>query len=244
MEQQTEKPVFLVAIPYMAAKDDLCLLVMSVLPGIMICFMVVKMDLYQREPIIPLFFGVFCGALLTIPAVWIEEWVHRDLFSEMPAAWTLWFKAFIGVALTEEMLKFLVVYFLYFKQPFFDEPMDGIVYCVLVGMGFVSVENFFYAERFGIESIFIRLFSAVPLHLVAGLIQGYYIGLAKFQTAKRKEYLATAILASLLIHGTYDLLIFQNWSDWLFVLGVFSVYLCLFYSGKLVKDHLDNSPFR
>jgi len=69
--------------------------------------------------------------------------VHRDLFSEMPAAWTLWFKAFIGVALTEEMLKFLVVYFLYFKQPFFDEPMDGIVYCVLVGMGFVSVENFF-----------------------------------------------------------------------------------------------------
>jgi len=48
MEQQTEKPVFLVAIPYMTAKDDLCLLVMSVLPGIMICFMVVKMDLYQR----------------------------------------------------------------------------------------------------------------------------------------------------------------------------------------------------
>jgi RsiW-degrading membrane proteinase PrsW (M82 family) len=49
-------------------------------------------------------------------------------------AWRWWRKA----------ANFLVLRYYSFTRRSFDEPLDGIVYSVLVSMGFATVENVFY----------------------------------------------------------------------------------------------------
>jgi len=36
----------------------------------------------------------------------------------------------------------------------------------------------------------------------------------------------------------------QNWTKWLSSIGAVSIYLCLYYLGDLLREHLENSPFR
>lgn len=152
--------------------------------------------------------------------------------------------AYGTVALNEELFKLLAFMVGAFPWRFFNEPMDGIVYAVLVSMGFATAENILYIHRFGAETILLRAFTAVPAHLVFGIIVGYYAGLAKFAEGKKINILLYGFGLAVLLHGTYDLLILQKSSDWLIVLASVALYLCLFYCGELVRTHLHNSPFR
>ena len=52
-------------------------------------------------------------------------------------------------------------------------------------MGFATMENISFANRFGLETVLLRAFTAVPAHLVFGVVAGYYVGLAKFDHARR-----------------------------------------------------------
>ena len=63
----------------------------------------------------------------------------------------------------------------------FNEPMDGIVYGVVVSLGFATLENFYYvyllADYFETTSLALavsRAFSAVPAHAVFGVFMGYF----------------------------------------------------------------------
>lgn len=183
------------------------------------------------------------GGAMTMPAISLERWAFSSIGGSGDV-YSIVFLAFGIVALHEELLKFLVLRLYVFRGSFFNEPIDGIVYAVLIAMGFATMENFSYASRFGAQTILLRMFTAVPAHLVFAIVQGYFMGLAKFRQARRGHLMAMGLGLSVWMHGIYDFLIFQNWSDWLFVLATLSLYLCLFYSSKLIKAHLDDSPFR
>ena len=49
--------------------------------------------------------------------------------------------AFGVVALSEELAKFLFLRYFIFKYRAFDEPYDGIVYAVMIGMGFATFKT-------------------------------------------------------------------------------------------------------
>jgi RsiW-degrading membrane proteinase PrsW (M82 family) len=210
-----------------------------------ISYLIFRIDNYEREPFIPLAICFIAGALLTIPAVVVEKKVFFEV--ETPGSKSIFSSfllAFIVVAFHEELLKFLALRFIAFPRSFFNEPLDGIVYAVLVAMGFAAMENLAYADRFGVETIFLRSLTAVPAHLAFAIVQGYYAGLAKFNPARRKFLLAKGLGLAVLLHGSYDFLIFINLSDWLFVLATLALYLCLFYCSMMIQRHLENSPFR
>ena len=147
-------------------------------------------------------------------------------------------------ALAEEAAKFMVLLVLVFPRRFFNEPMDGIVYAVLIAMGFATLENIVYADRFGLPTVLVRALTAVPAHLAFAIVQGYFAGLAKFDPKNRDRLLAKGLGLSVLLHGTHDLLILQGWSKWLVALGTFALYLNLFFLSKLVREHQEGSPFR
>ena len=70
-----------------------------------------------------------------------------------------------------------------FNKLEFNEPMDGIVYAIMVSLGFATVENIFYVYNHPgqeIQVAIMRMFTAIPLHAVCGVILGYFVGLAKF----------------------------------------------------------------
>jgi RsiW-degrading membrane proteinase PrsW (M82 family) len=222
------------------------LVLTAVIPGLLICYVVFRLDKYEREPFLPMLYSFLLGTLITLPAVFIE----MGAFSlDQHMDFLLWLKPFLLayfiIGLGEELLKYLVLRFYAFPRPFFNEPLDGIVYAVLIAMGFATAENLMYAERFGMETVVLRVFTAVPAHLVFALVQGYYAGLAKFQTGeKRQKLLMKGLGIAVLLHGTYDFLLLQRWLDWLFVFATTAVYLSLYYTSNFIREHQENSPFK
>ena len=87
--------------------------------------------------------------------------------------------------LTEEILKFLVLYFYIMPKSAFNEPMDAIVYGVVVSLGFATFENISYVYLGGLETdsfslAIMRAISAIPMHATCGIIMGYFFGLYAF----------------------------------------------------------------
>ena len=203
-----------------------------------------RVDKYEREPAGSLILCFGAGALLTVPAMEVEKWAYLRLLPHEGQVVTTFLMAFAAVAINEELCKFVALRATAFPWSFFNEPLDGIVYAVMVAMGFATVENIFYAHRFGFETVLTRAFTAVPAHAVFAVVQGYYMGLAKFDVQNRGYLLRKGLLLSILLHGTYDFLIIQDWSSWLLVLGSCCLYLSIFYCSRLVRIHLEGSPFK
>ena len=101
----------------------------------------------------------------------------------------------LSVGITEELLKFLVVILIIYPNKNFDEPFDGIVYAVFVGMGFATAENLTFVLQGNASLAILRMFSAVPAHFVFAVIMGYYLGKAK----TNKKFKFFNILLSLII---------------------------------------------
>ena len=149
------------------------------------------------------------GMLSTLPAIIIQ--LLSGISLESLAGKSLQqvaFFAFMVVALSEELSKFVMVRFFSFKQKAFDEPFDGIIYTVMVGMGFATVENIGYVMEHGFTTGIVRMFLSVPAHATFAVLMGYHLGLAKFDTANRSKYLLLAILLPVLFHGAFDFFLF------------------------------------
>ncbi len=222
------------------------LLLLAILPGLLISYAIFRADKYEREPLGPLVLCFVIGAGATIPVVWLERWVFGWMSDSNPLAHfgQTALLSFGLLALTEEGTKFLLLRSLAFPRKFFNEPFDGIVYAVLIAMGFATLENIVYTNRFGLQTGVLRAMTAVPAHLVFAIVQGYFAGLAKFNPNQQNRLLGRGLLYAILLHGSYDLLIMQNWSRWLVVFGTFCLYLCLFYCARMIREHQEHSPFR
>ena len=91
---------------------------------------------------------------------------------------------------TEETLKFLVLYFYIRPKSAFNEPMDAIVYGVIVSLGFATFENisYVYSGNFEVDSFslaIVRAVSAIPMHATCGIIMGYFFGLYAFTQSRQ-----------------------------------------------------------
>ncbi|MBK8968430.1 MAG: PrsW family glutamic-type intramembrane protease [Saprospiraceae bacterium] len=223
---------------------ELPLLLLAVLPGLLISYAIFRADKYDREPLAPLLFCFFMGAAVTVPVVLIERWAYSAIGAPPFHLGQTAVLAFGVLAVVEEVAKFLLLLLLAYPRKFFNEPLDGIVYAVLIAMGFATLENVVYAGRFGLHTTLVRALTAVPAHLAFAIVQGYFAGLAKFDPPRESRLLLRGLALAILLHGSYDLLIMQNLSQWLAVLGTLALYVCLVYCTNLVRDHQDHSPFR
>jgi RsiW-degrading membrane proteinase PrsW (M82 family) len=131
--------------------------------------------------------------------------------------------------LTEESLKYMVLFFYVRKQNYFDEPMDAIVYGVLISLGFATLENYEYVVRFieyGEEVAILRAFSAIPLHAMCGVIMGFYFGIANFYTVENNY--VKALLIPICIHGAYNFV-----AGYTFHLTTIFITVLFFYTKRL-----------
>jgi RsiW-degrading membrane proteinase PrsW (M82 family) len=159
-------------------------------------------------------------------------------------------KAFFLVALVEELCKFVMLRFYAYKRPEFDEPFDGIVYAVMVGMGFATLENIFYVSQYGVTTGIIRMFMAIPAHATFAIILGYFMGKARFSLDKEKHLMRAGIFWAVVFHGSYDFflmlqenqLVLQYTSGMLLFLGALvSLITGIILSNKAIKEHLNLS---
>ena len=226
-------------------KEALTIL-LAIIPGILICWYVYHMDKYEQESRVQLIITFILGMLITIPVMKIEEWGSKMGWDNTEHLVAALITSYIVVALTEELIKYIVLIGYPYFRPFFNEPMDGIVYAVMISMGFATLENMLYASRFGIETTLLRAFTAVPAHASFAIMMGYFVGLSKFAEARNKKIrlLALGILIPWAVHGLYDFFILQEAYESLMILALVVLAVSIFFARKLVIEQQKNSPFK
>ena len=226
-------------------------IILAIIPGILFSFFIIRQDKYEKEPKLYLAISFALGMLVTGIAYCIEKWADdkMQLYTAAQNIDTyehfgiLMLSAFVITALTEEVLKFLPLLLFAYQRDDFNEPMDGIVYSVMIAMGFATVENILYTQ-YGWRTTLIRAFTAVPAHVVFGIILGYYAGLAKFNKEKQLKYLFTGLFIAVFVHGLYDFFIIQEYKEWLMIMATAILVGGLLLARKFILNHQKNSPFR
>jgi RsiW-degrading membrane proteinase PrsW (M82 family)/ribosomal protein S18 acetylase RimI-like enzyme len=221
---------------------------LAIAPGLAICLFIFHRDAYNREPKLNMIVSFFFGVLSVIPAIIIETYFKNYFDASITG---LAIQAFFVVALTEEGCKFAALRFYSYRQKSFDEPFDGIVYSVMVSMGFATLENIFYVTSSaeagnGYQVAFLRMFLSVPAHATFGVLMGYHVGRAKFNPARKTVLMILGLFWATFFHGTFDTLLFwqqsaemENYiSDILLFAGaVISFIVALRLSWKLIYKH-------
>lgn len=217
---------------------------LAALPSIVIAYWIYRKDSYDREPRRVVLTCFVLGGLATIPALAIQT-IFKDL--QMPSSlMSTAVYAFLVIGLSEEVSKFIFLRLYAYPNPAFDEPMDGIVYSVMIGMGFATVENVLYAASTNdpYTMLISRALTAVPAHAAFGVTMGAYVGLAKFLRHHQKSYLLSGMMFAVGLHGAYDFFLLQSAYEWMSVLALVVLFLGVRFSQRLINVGLEISPFR
>lgn len=219
------------------------LLALAIAPGLAICVYILYRDVYNREPAINMIMSFVWGMAVIVPAITIENLFGRRLDNSV---FSIVGSAFLGVALIEELSKFAILRLYCFTRRSFDEPLDGIVYSVLISMGFATIENIFYTSEHGIRVAFLRMFTSVPAHAAFATIMGYFVGKAKFEYEKRISLMLKGILGATAAHGIFDSFLLLGENAWmkqyvsellLFAGAITSLYIAIRLSRRLIRVH-------
>lgn len=176
-------------------------------PGLFWLWFLRRKDDLDPEPLwlVALVFVAGCAVALGIAQLrpTLQGWLE-----DLPARWLPWMDAFVVTALVEESAKLLPL-LLVCRTRWFDEPLDGIIYGTAIGLGFASLENFWYLKLTGDNSIAVqRGFTAVLGHVAFTGSMGFFVGLARFSTPVAAGLLVcTGLLMATLFHGLYDFLL-------------------------------------
>ena len=150
--------------------------------------------------------------------------------------------SFIGIALLEEICKWIMVYFRGYKHKEFEETYDIIVYSIFVSLGFAFGENCLYIINTNtkILSIILRALSSIPGHTCNAIFMGYYLSMAKqnqYQKNKKleKEYIILSIIIPTLLHGIYDFCVLSRNKILIITFFIFIIFLYIISLKKLQK---------
>ena len=163
------------------------------------------------------------GVVVAIPVFLIEKGLsfalvqlHQDgIFDQWPI-WESILQWFVVIGFTEEFLKYVVVRLNVIGNAVLDEPLDIMLYMVVVALGFAAAENTLYVlspilnsplpviiqTTLGIS--FIRFIGGTFLHTLCSALVGYFLAMASLKSKKGVLLPLTGIVLAALMHGLYD----------------------------------------
>ena len=221
----------------------LSLLSLAIAPGAAIILYIYLKDKHEREPLSLLLISFFYGCLSTLITLVISIPVNAFILTKEDDVVEQFFNALFKVALLEEFSKFIFVRFVLYHNKNFNEPFDGIVYAVMVSMGFATVENIIYVLQYGYATGFLRMFTAVPAHAAFAIIMGYFLGKSKFTHRRELYYSVVALAAASLFHGLYDYFWFISFVPGIWTGAILSLLASFVLSRKAIRLHQQASPF-
>jgi RsiW-degrading membrane proteinase PrsW (M82 family) len=228
------------------------LLALAIAPGLAISIYIFLKDQYNREPRKHLLISFLLGFLSAAISVVLELGLttSTDRYTQ-GSVWGTAFLAYCIVAFVEEWCKYVMVRLYAFPKPEFDEPFDGIVYCVMVSMGFATAENIAYVYQYGFTVAVVRMFLSVPAHATFAVIMGYYMGKGWTVTGwKRSRLLMTGLFVAVFWHGTFDFFLFLEESKLvekyvaeglLFIGAIISFIFAINLARNAIKEHVGHS---
>ncbi len=125
----------------------------------------------------------------------------------------------IGLALIEEVFKFIAARWSIGDNPAFDEPVDAMIYMIAAALGFATIENLFIigsalghlsfaAVLTAISTLGFRFIGATLLHSLASGLVGFTWAYGKIKKQVGR-YVTIGIIVATLLHAGFNLLIYQ-----------------------------------
>ena len=223
------------------------LLFFSLLPIVLILVTIYSID-KSKEPLILLLTFFVLGIVSCFIVVKISDisgiflpFMRKDT-SEFNSIDTLLY-AFIGVALIEELCKWIITFIIGFNNKEYDETYDIIVYSVFMALGFAFFENVIYVFSIGeLHVALLRAILAVPAHACYAIFMGYYLSKAKQSSLDNNKkdkykYLLYSIMIPVLLHGFYDYCLMSGITILIEVFVIFIIILDII-SIKKIKEIL------
>lgn len=219
------------------------ILIPALLPVFLILRYVYSLDKVEREPIGFVMKVLIFGAIFSIPCAFLEQYAERiiDIFFDPQTLEYAWVENTFGIALIEELSKWLVFMKLVWNNDNFDYRYDGIVYAVSASLGFAALENVLYVVSFGTEVSIGRAIFSIPGHTTFGVFMGYFLSRAKHFNLNQKRIRETfCILMSLampiVIHGLYDFLLSDQVeaADFQYIFYLYVLFLD-YWAQKVIK---------
>jgi protease PrsW len=194
------------------------LIILAIAPGLIWLFYFFKRDVHPepKRTVLKIF---FYGMLAALPAALAERGfqyiIPKDiLFTNIWQNYLFIFlTVVIGVALAEELAKYLVVRIEVMRSPEFDEPVDVMLYMIIAALGFATLENIFiflspeiflytFEETLALASF--RFVSATFLHALASGTIGFFLALSFCEIRWKKILALSGFAVAVLLHGLYN----------------------------------------
>lgn len=217
------------------------LLIMAISPGLLLMLYVYLKDKKQEKPPGILLKAFLMGILSFGISLGIGYLLHTYAEIEHDSVADQMIRAIVFVGLVEEGSKFIFIRGFLFKSKYFVKPFDGVLFAVIVGMGFATAENIIYAFNGGGGTAIVRMFTAVPAHAMFAVIMGFFIGEAKVFNSSSGLYSAIALLFATFAHGYYDYFLFLTFLPGLWMQPIISLVIMIIlthYAFRLRKDEI------
>lgn len=183
--------------------ERLLVLFFSLVPAILLVIFILYTDRESKEPAKNIVLCLLSGILTIALASNLESYVLPLFNNNVVVTYVF--------AMIEELSKMAIFLLFLFDNKYFDDIYDGIVYMSLIALSFAGVENIMYAfsestVSSSISLALMRDLTTIPLHVICGVVIGFFLALASFSKLRGKKYLniLLAILISTFMHGTFN----------------------------------------
>lgn len=185
--------------------------ILGIIPAMIWLWFWLKED-YHPEPAKMLtlaFMGGIATVILVLP---LQKLVYDYLLDYKILSFTLW----AGI---EEVLKFVIAYFIVLKRKVVDEPVDDIIYLIVAALGFVTFENTLFLNELIKGGDFVgtlingnmRFVGASLIHIISSATIGVMLALSFYKSKHYKVlYTIIGILISILLHTSFNLFIISE----------------------------------
>lgn len=221
------------------------LFVASIGPGLVWLWLFYRQDRYEPEPVRKILRVFMVGLVLVIPAGVVEQiWRAPILNSIENGNWVNFLVlAFLVIALIEEGLKSIVLIWMTGKSHELNEPVDGAIYGITLGLGFASLENLLWASVFGFGVAILRAVVTTLAHASFTGWMGYYVSKYKLESNCEVKFLWKGFLIALITHGAYDFLLFLN-NPLASLMAILLVAALLIRLYLVMQAQVKNSPYK
>lgn len=152
------------------------------------------------------------------------------------------FYALVITAFFAELGKFIVLRGYIYPKAEFKTPVDGIIFSVMISMGFATMNNILYFINIPeLTTSIPNALTAGPANVIFGVLMGFFIGLGKLRKMRFIDSM-TGLAAAVFFHALYSfcLLTKDYRLLWAFFIGatIISISLCI-ASLRIHRDARD-----
>ena len=219
------------------------LLLLALVPGLALALIIYLRDRHAPEPYSLLLLSCIYGVLSYFITMGLGFLFHNFIYINDEDVLSQLVRAFVFVGLLGEGIKFLFLRGIIYYYKDFNQPFDGIVYAVMVGIGFATTENILYVINGDGDTALVRIITAVPAHAVFAVIMGFFLGEAKLFKNRAFVYSAAALLFAAFAHGYYDYFLYVSYIRGLWMQAAVSIIIVLvltYFAVRLRKNAIIN----